>query len=162
MNTPTDSLAPVVNNAGVAAPELIGDVEKFLCAAISQLEPEPGVRPPHAGRPRILPALCLWSGLLVCVLKGFSSQLEVWRLLNVHGLWSYPLFGVSDEAIYKRMAAAGTSALERLFSQITALLHVRLTPYGRQDLVPWAQEVFALDATTLDQVAGAARVARRR
>ncbi len=157
MNPPNATLTPAVNPAGAAAgptaPELIGDVETFLREAIAQLEPESSPLPRSAGRPRILPALCLWSGLLVCVLQGFSSQLEIWRLLAVRGLWSYPRFKVTDEAIYKRMAAAGPSALERLFDQITALLQLRLTPAEPPDLVPWAPEVFALDATTLDQVA---------
>jgi len=157
MITDIDVLSPVVGGAGdaapVAAPHLMGDVEQFLRDAIIQLEPEEAGLQRRAGRPRILPALCLWSGLLVCVLRGFSSQLELWRLLNVRGLWSYPRFGVTDAAIYKRMAAADTSALERLFSQISALLQVRLTPYGLEGLLPWAREVFALDATTLDGVA---------
>jgi hypothetical protein len=68
-------------------------------------------------------------------------------------LWDYPRFTLSDQAIYKRMAAAGTSVLERLFDQISALLRERLAPFARHDLIPWATEVLALDETTLDPVA---------
>jgi hypothetical protein len=40
------------------------------------------------GRPRILPSLALWAGLLVCVSQGFSSQLALRRLLRIKGLIS--------------------------------------------------------------------------
>lgn len=132
---------------------LIGDVETFLRSAIERLEPETVAWPRRPGRPRILPALCLWAGLLVCVLSGFSSQLALWRLLSAYGLWAYPRFAIGDQAVYKRLAAAGTAGLERLFAQISVLLRDRLTPYADRALLPWAAQVFALDATTLDAVA---------
>ena len=109
--------------------------------------------PHQPGRPRILPALCLWAGLLVCVLSGFSSQLALWRLLSAYGLWAYPRFAIGDQAVYKRLAAAGTAELERLFDQLSTLLREWLTPYAAGSLAPWAPEVFALDATTLDAMA---------
>jgi len=131
----------------------IGDIEQFLRDAIQQLEPESSGSRRGPGRPRVLPALCLWAGLLVCVLQGGGSQLAIWRLLTSRGLWDYPRFGLSDQAIYKRLAMAGTSALECLFAQISELLRVRLSPFALNGLVPWASEVFALDETTLDPVA---------
>jgi hypothetical protein len=133
-------------------PHLVGDIEQFVRDAIEQLEPETTEITRRSGRPRILPALCLWAGLLVVVLHGGGSQLAIWRLLTSRGLWDYPRFALSDQAIYKRMAAAGTSVLERLFAQISELLRVRLAPFVLNDLVPWAKEVLALDETTLDPV----------
>lgn len=134
--------------------QLVGDIVQFLRDAIEQLQPDTSeLRRGGPGRPRILPALCLWAGLLVVVLQGGGSQLAIWRLLTLRGLWDYPRFALSDQAIYKRMAAAGTSVLERLFAQVSELLRVRLAPFALQDLVPWAKEVFALDETTLDPVA---------
>ncbi len=104
--------------------------KQFIRSAIERLQPETVDLPHQPGRPRILPALCLWAGLLVCVLSGFSSQLALWRLLSAYGLWTYPRFAMGDQAVYKRLAAAGTTELERLFKQISALLHERLTPYA--------------------------------
>jgi len=95
---------------------------------IAQLQPAIPDQLPGPGRPRILPALCLWAGLLVVVLQGGGSQLAIWRLLTTYGLWDYPRFALSDQAIYKRMAAAGTGVLERLFAQISEVLRVRLAP----------------------------------
>jgi hypothetical protein len=132
---------------------LIGDVDTFLQEAIAELRPASVTEQRSAGRPRVLPALCLWAGLLVCVLTGFESQRALWRLLCVYGLWNYPRLGLSDQAIYNRLAAAGTGELERLFEQISSLLRGRLTAYAEHTLLPWAAEVFALDATTLDAVA---------
>jgi hypothetical protein len=133
--------------------QLVGDVERFLRDALEQLEPETSEQVRRPGRPRVLPALCLWAGLLVCVLQGGGSQLAIWRLLASRGLWDYPRFGLTDQAIYKRLAAGGSSALERLFAQISELLRVRLRPFALKNLVVWASEVFALDETTLDPVA---------
>jgi len=157
MNTHDSSMPqamqPASATAQVPRQRLVGDIETFLRTAIEQLTPETAELQRQPGRPRILPALCLWAGLLVCVLTGFNSQLALWRLLSACGLWAYPLFAVSDQAVYKRLAAAGTTELERLFDQISALLRERLVPYCEHALVPWAPEVFALDATTLDRVA---------
>lgn len=133
------------------ADPVVGDIESFLLQTLADLEPEP--QEPKPGRPRILPALALWAGLLVCVLRGFSSQLALWRLLSHDQLWFYPRFPVSDQAVYKRLAHAGTAPLEQLFAQITAVLADRLAPYAATDLAPFAAEVVALDETTLDPVA---------
>src|SRR5207249_1745964 len=108
---------------------------------------------PGPGRPRILPALALWAGLLVCVLRGFTSQLDLWRLLTLHQLWFYPRFPVTDQAIYKRLEEGGTTALAALFAQTSQVLALRLAPYANLSLAPFATEVLALDHTKLDQIA---------
>lgn len=129
------------------------DIEAFLQEAITQLEPELAEPRPGAGRPQILPSLCLWSGLLVCVLRGMSSQLALWRLLSWEGLWSYPRFVVTDQAVYNRLEREGTAPLERLFAAISLLLRQRLAPLAALDLAPFAKMVVALDETTLDPIA---------
>lgn len=134
---------------------VIGDVQQFLREAISQLEPEP-TRTGQRGRPRILPSVCLWSAMLVCVLEGFSSQLALWRQVAVIGLWHYPRYAVSDAAVYKRVAQEGSQALKTLLEQITTLLDQRLAPW-LPTLVPpladFASDIVALDETTLDPLA---------
>jgi hypothetical protein len=133
---------------------VIDQVEQFLQAAITGLEPDPKeVARTGPGRPRVLPSLCLWAGLLVCVLRGFSSQLDLWRRLTWQGLWEYPRCPVSDQAVYTRLADAGTAPLETLFAQISALLATRIAPYAATDLAPFASQVVAIDETTLDPVA---------
>lgn len=129
-----------------------GDIERFLRETIEALEPIEEERD-GPGRPRILPALCLWAGVLVCVLRGFSSQLAVWRLLSLQRLWFYPRFPVSDQAVYNRLASGGTAGLEKLFAQISAVLQERLAPYVRNELAPFAKAVVAIDETTLDPIA---------
>ena len=54
---------------GVAAAGPAGDAtERFVRAVVDQLLPEPpAAGPPGPGRPRVLPALALWAGLLVGV-----------------------------------------------------------------------------------------------
>ena len=128
----------------------LAQIEAFLQTSIEKLEPN------HAeavgrGRPRIIPATCLWAGILVCVLRGWNSQLAIWRLLSQRGLWSYPRFPISDQAIYKRLEQAGSKPLEQLFQQVSQLLQERLEPWS-QKLAEFASEVVAIDATTLDAV----------
>ena len=68
----------------------IGNIEEFLQQCLDRMEPDRNDKGP--GRPRILPAMALWAGLLVCVLRGFDSQLAVWRLVSERGLWFFPDF----------------------------------------------------------------------
>lgn len=140
-----------IAGAAPSAP-LIGDIESFLRAAIIDLAPDPA-EPVGRGRPRVLPALCLWGGLLVGVLRGFASQADLWRLLTQQGLWDYPRFPVTDQAVYDRLADAGTAPMERLFAHLTGLLAERLAPFAEADLAPFATAVVALDESDLDQMA---------
>ena len=141
-----------------AAPPLptpgLDEIEAFLCATISHLtpaEPAAGARGP--GRPRVLPALYLWGGLLVCVLRGFGSHLALWRLLTGGGFWRFPRVAISDQALYHRLARDGTGPLERLFQQVSTVLADRLAAAPGPALAPFAAGVYALDQMTLDQVA---------
>jgi hypothetical protein len=140
--------------AAVEREALLDEVEATVRAVVADLEPDPAAaRRPGPGRPRVLPALALWGGVLVCVLRGLGSQRAVWRLLTARGLWHYPRYAVTDQAVYKRLAADGTGPLEALFAAVGRLLADRLRPWAATDLAPFAAEVVALDETTLDRVA---------
>ncbi len=125
-------------------------IETFLQEMIAKLEPIAS-DPVGRGRPRILPALCLWAGVVVCVLRGWNSQLAVWRQLSQKNLWSYPRFPVSDQAVYKRLEQGGSEPLRELFVLVSQSLSERLAPFT-QKLASFASEVVAIDQTTLDQV----------
>ena len=137
-----------------STPAVVGEIEQFLQDTIAQLTPDlEDDRQDVRGRPRILPSMCLWAGLLVCVLRGFHSQLALWRLISKRQLWFYPRFPVSDQAVYKRLQAEGTATMERLFEHISMVLRQRLVPFADIDLAPFAKEVVALDQSHLDKVA---------
>ena len=133
---------------------VVGDIEQFLQAMLQQLEPVEASRI-GPGRPRILPSLCLWAGVVVCLLRGFTSQTAVWRLLTQGQFWFYPRFEFSDQAVFKRLGQGSSETLERLWHQVSAVLRQRLVPYAATNLAPWATEVVALDETTLDPIARA-------
>jgi hypothetical protein len=135
-----------------AEPVLLDRIEAFLTDLAADLEPEPA-GPVGRGRPRILPALALWGGLLVCVLRGWHDQKGLWRLLAATGLWHFTPIPVSDEAVYQRLATATPSPMAALFADLTALLTARLAPHADRTLAPFATEVYAVDQTTLDPVA---------
>ena len=130
--------------------DTIGDIEKFLQQCLEDMEPDRQLKGP--GRPRILPAMALWAGLLVCVLRGFGSQLAVWRLISERGLWFFPRFPVTDQAVYKRLHTAGTKPLEELFEQISNVLAQRFQGAVSDNLAPFAKEVVCIDESTLDAV----------
>lgn len=87
------------------------------------------------------------------MLRGFGSQLHLWRLLSGHGLWRFPRVAITDQALYNRLGRAGTAPLEHLFAQVSRVLAARLAPYADRTLAPFAAAVVALDERTLDQVA---------
>lgn len=64
--------------------------EDFLANTLRHVEVEEGHK--KAGRPSVLPALALWAGVLVCLLRGWSSQGEIWRLLSLQGVWHFPRY----------------------------------------------------------------------
>lgn len=140
--------------AAAEAATLLDEIERFVRDAVAQLAPDPAEQARAGpGRPRVLPALGLWAGLLVGVLRGAGSQQALWRLLSVSGLWDYPRFPVTDQAVRDRLAAGGIEELVGLFRQVSALLAARVAPYADATLAPFAAEVVALDASTLDQLA---------
>ncbi len=148
------SPAPPAAPAALPPSPVVADIEQFLCEALTELtpaEPAPGQRGP--GRPRVLPALCLWAGLLVCVLHGVTSHLALWRLLTSRDFWRYPRVAISDQALYHRLARDGTGPLEHLFQRLSTVLADRLAPYAATTLAGFASGVYALDQMTLDQVA---------
>lgn len=130
---------------------VIGQIDDFLRDVVTTLEP-PAPTPRGRGALPVLPALCLWAGMLVCVLRGFSSQLALWRLLTWHGLWDYERVAVCDQTVYDRLERGGTGSLERLFAHVSQVLRSRLTPYADTNLAPFASEVVALDETILDKL----------
>ena len=129
----------------------LGNIEGFLQECLEDMEPDDERDGP--GRPRILPAMALWAGLLVCVLRGFDSQLAVWRLLSERGLWFFPRFPVTDQAVYKRLREAGTEPFERIFERITTVLAKRLGKASMDGLAPFAKDVVCIDGSALDSVA---------
>ena len=81
------------------------------------------------------------------------SQAAVWRLVMDKQLWRGARVAVSDEAVYKRLAAPGASPLGTLFAELTAQLRTRVAPWQERTLAPFARAVVAIDETTLDPVA---------
>lgn len=132
----------------------VGEIGQFLEEIARDLEPDlDPPRPAGRGRPRVLPALCVWGSLLLCVLEQRTSQRAIWRRIADLGLWHYRPLAVSDQAIYARLERDGVAPMERLFAGVSAALAQRLAPWTRRDLAPWARGVYALDETTLDPLA---------
>lgn len=112
-------------------------------------------QPPAArgpGAPPVLSASFFWAGLLVCVLRGFSTQSSLWQLVRLHGLWDYPRVSISRQAVYDRLARAPAAHLLGWFQQITALLQERFAAVNDLPFARFATAVLALDHCTLDAV----------
>jgi hypothetical protein len=124
-------------------------IEAVLQDLIPLLTPSPRTGP---GRKPILPATLLWAGMLVCHLRGDTTQRAVWRLLTVSGLWDYPLLDLSDDAIYRRLERAGPGTMAAFFQAVTALL-AATGPVPLTGLAPFATGVYVIDESTLDPIA---------
>lgn len=125
-------------------------VEALLVDLVTALTP---ARTTGRGRPPILPAALLWASLTIGVLRGVMSQAAVWRLVLDRQLWRGARVVVSDEAVYKRLAAPGPSPLGTLFADVTRLLRTRVEPWQDRELAPFARDVVVIDETALDPVA---------
>ncbi len=130
----------------------LDDIEGFVRSVVADCQLG-GLVTPTAGRPAVLPALALWSGLLLCLVRGCASQRDLWRLLQSGRFWDFPRYAISDQAVYHRLERDGTAPLERLFAQVSDVLAERLKPWRDEDLAAFASQVVALDETTLDPVA---------
>lgn len=128
--------------------QLLDRAEHLLREVLESCAPAPPTRRGR-GAPLVLPWLCLWAGLVVCVLRGFRSQSQLWRLLTQYGLWSYPRVDVCEQAVRNRLAQSGDQ-MERLFEQVTAALGKRLSAYEDRTLASFAERVVIIDEMRLD------------
>ena len=108
------SLPPV---SGTPRDVSLDQVEAILHDLVAGIAPDPV---PARGRPRILPALALWSGLLVGILRGSSAIAGTWRLLSGAGLWWFPRFPISDQAVAKRIADDDGATIRTMFTAISS------------------------------------------
>jgi hypothetical protein len=110
-----------------------------------------GPRAPRGpGSPPVLPAFLFWAGLLVCVLRGFSAQQNLWQLVCLKGLWNYPRIQLTRQAIYQRLERAPGTYLLKWLDRITLLLRARYSTLCDVPYAAFATEIFALDHSTLD------------
>jgi len=135
-----------------ASPEALARLTE-LEATVRDLLGEPSLAPRGGrGRPWTLPAAVLWSGLLVCVLRGFQQPADLYRLLCVHGFWRMPRYDLTDAAIYHRLETAKPDALAPLLTQVTQAVHERWPTLSCCALAPFATAILAVDHTILDAV----------
>ena len=133
---------------------LVEDMETFLQEVMEVAqEVEQPRRRRNPGRKRILPSLVLWSGVVVAVLRGLKSQRAIWRLIGMEGLWDYPAYEVTDQAVYDRLAAGDGGGLKRVFEEVRDGLKERLKPYVQKGIARFASGVYAIDGSTLDKIA---------
>jgi len=111
-----------------------------------------GKRP--RGRPPILPLDQLWLALVMGVIRQAPHLSTIWRTLCLETTGSYAVVQVSYEAVRKRLLAAGTAPLQRLFETISQALaqRNRSQPPSALTLAPFASQIVALDETTLDHL----------
>lgn len=113
---------------------------------------ESATAPRKRGRPVELSAWHLSLAVLVGLLRGLQSQLEIWRLIAFTGVGLLAPLPLSDQAVYDRLEQDGVSAFEAFFGQLSAWLAKRLAPYEDCRLAAFATGVVALDESVLDRV----------
>src|SRR6266511_3266552 len=117
MGLPLVSRGACMLNAAAAPPPapgpvpapVVDDSEQFLATLLAAMAPDD--RQGKPGRPRILPALALWGGVLVGVRRGFDRSSARGRRLSQRQLWFSPRFPFSAPAVVRRRRTAGPSPL---------------------------------------------------
>jgi hypothetical protein len=108
-----------------------------------------GAPPAGRGRPPILTDTHLWGCTLLTVLDGCPTQRGIWGEVTTGERWGAPV-DVVDETVRKRLLTRESAPMAAFFAQVSALM-TEILP-GDATLAPFATEVYALDATTLDKV----------
>lgn len=106
---------------------------------------------PRRGRPASVSWSHLCLAILLCFLRGWNAQLDVWRLIGSQPIGGFLPVKVCDQAIYNRIERAG-SWMQWSFEQVSGWLAERLRPWEERSLAPWASSVYAVDASTLDRL----------
>ncbi|MGH7869213.1 MAG: IS4 family transposase [Candidatus Dormibacteraceae bacterium] len=148
-NLPVVSPRPVRTEPSDSSP--VTALHSLFRDCLQNYEEGPG-RKPARGRPPVVPAVALWGGLLTCILLGFHQQLDLWRLLTLAGLWTYPRFNVGSQAIYNRLQLGSPEAIERLFKLLTEAILQRFPAPPCSSIASFATNIVALDKTVLDPV----------
>lgn len=141
-------------NENTEKPTLAQDIEGFLqeiVAALEHSDVQTDETEYYAGRKKVLSSLVLWSGVVLGVLRGFTSQADIWRLVSWHGFWNFEPARVSDQAVYNRLAEQNQT-LQRLFIQVRDGLRTRLARFSQDEIAPFATGVYAIDGSTLDKM----------
>jgi hypothetical protein len=125
-------------------------METLLMQAIE--EPSETAVRKKRGRPARMSNQLLAAGILWCVLHGWVSQWDLWRRISCFGVGSLAAVPVCDQAIYNRLAKHGTAVMQQLCAQISTWLWHWMAPYEEHRLAPFAQQILALDESTLDAV----------
>lgn len=113
-------------------------------ASSSEITKKPGRRPTLSWQ-------FLTIGILWCLLLGWKSQLQLWRLVSYFGLGGFAPVPVTDQAVYNRLER-GLEAMQRLCAWVSQWLFGWLSPYEDQKLAPFAKQILALDESTLDSM----------
>jgi hypothetical protein len=101
------------------------------------------------GRPPQVSWQFLSTAILWCLLRGWISQLDLWRQISVFGLPGFAAVPVTDQAVYDRLERSA-EPMQRLCAWVSQWLFDWLAPYEDRSLAPWAREILALDESTLD------------
>jgi len=136
-------------------PEAVSPQAEELQSCLLTICPPPSDRSVlkrRRGRPVELTLPHLALGVLVCLLRGWESQLDLWRRLCFEGVGSWPRLAICDQTVYTRLGQHGMQAMQDCFTQVS-LWVAQLAPLGAsRTLAPFARDVLALDESTLDRL----------
>ncbi len=125
--------------------------EQQLVSYVTQRSQALGSSARRRGKPATLTAIHLCLGMVLCGIEGFGSQLQLWRRLCLEPMGPFAPVRVVDQAVYNRLERAA-GAMRVFFEQVSGWMSEQLVGLEDRSLAPWASQVLALDASTLDAV----------
>lgn len=129
--------------------ESVDSLRQQVVTTLAKLTDDLETGPARRGRPPILRDTHLWGCTLLTVLDGTPTQRGIWGEVTTGTRWGTPV-DVVNETVRKRLLSRESGPMQQFFAQITALMTQCLS--GDERVAPFATEVYALDATTLDKV----------
>jgi hypothetical protein len=143
----TQQSIPLPESAAQPADDLQGCL-LAICAPPSSRE----VLKRPRGRPVSLTLPHLALGVLFCMLRGWQSQLDLWRCLRFEGVGGLPRLNICDQTVYNWLGTQGMQAMGACFALVSQWVSQLANPVAGRTLAPFAREVLALDESTLDQM----------
>ncbi len=92
----------------------------------------------------------VWASLL-CFLRDWHAQLEVWRVVISERIGPFAPVAVGYQAIYNRIEQVETWTCWT-FEQVRIWFHKRLARWENRSLAPFATQVLIADASTLERI----------
>jgi hypothetical protein len=131
---------------------MITDLKTALTSLLEELTPwqNSDQRVSKRGSKGKMSVMLLCLAVLQCLLRGWTHQLDIWRIVSQFGVGHWAPAAVTDQAVYNRLDRQGSALMQQGCAKISQWLFERSAPWEDRTLAPFARRVLALDESVLE------------